>query len=73
MTRRIERLIGVEAVKLPADSVLDPQIAGALGAALFAHSLHRKAQKDEAAGVAPATMAAAPSEPAGEVAGAAGT
>ena len=45
VTRRIERLIGVEAVKLPADSVLDPQVAGALGAALFAHSLHRKAQK----------------------------
>ncbi len=45
VTRRIERLIGVEAVKLPADSVLDPQIAGALGAALFAHSLHRKARR----------------------------
>jgi benzoyl-CoA reductase subunit A len=49
VTRRIERLIGVEAVKLPAGSVLDPQIAGALGAALFAHSLHRKAQKERAA------------------------
>jgi bzd-type benzoyl-CoA reductase Q subunit len=46
VTRRIERLIGVEAVKLPADSVLDPQIAGALGAALFAHSLYRKENRD---------------------------
>ena len=45
VTRRIERLIGVEAVGLPADSILDPQVAGALGAALFAHSLHRKAQR----------------------------
>ena len=42
VTKRIERLIGVESVRLPADSVLDPQIAGALGAALFAHSLYRK-------------------------------
>jgi benzoyl-CoA reductase subunit A len=49
VTRRIERLIGVEAVKLPAGSVLDPQIAGALGASLFAHSLYRKAQKESAA------------------------
>jgi activator of 2-hydroxyglutaryl-CoA dehydratase len=49
VTRRIERLIGVEAVKLPSDSVLDPQIAGALGAALFAHSLHRKAEKEKVA------------------------
>ncbi len=58
VTRRIERLIGVEAIKSPAGSVLDPQIAGALGAALFAHSLHRKEQKAAegagAAGVAPA-------------------
>ncbi len=46
VTRRIERLVGVEAVKLPADSVLDPQIAGALGAALFAHSLYRKEHRD---------------------------
>jgi len=45
VNRRIERLIGVEAVGLPADSILDPQVAGALGAALFAHSLHRKAQR----------------------------
>jgi benzoyl-CoA reductase subunit A len=46
VTRRIERLIGTEAIKLPSDSILDPQIAGALGAALFAHSLHKKAQKE---------------------------
>jgi len=46
VTRRIEGLIGVEAVKLPEDSVLDPQVAGALGAALFAHSLHRKASRE---------------------------
>ncbi len=52
VTRRIERLIGVEAIKLPAGSVLDPQIAGALGAALFAHSLHRKEQKRVTAEVA---------------------
>jgi len=42
VTRRVERLIGVEAMKLPADSVLDPQVAGALGAALFAYSLYRR-------------------------------
>jgi benzoyl-CoA reductase subunit A len=46
VTRRIERLVGVDAVKLPSDSVLDPQIAGALGAALFAHSLYRKENRD---------------------------
>ncbi|OFV80475.1 MAG: benzoyl-CoA reductase, bzd-type, subunit Q [Acidobacteria bacterium RBG_16_64_8] len=60
VTRRIERLIGVEALKLPADSVLDPQIAGALGAALFAHSLLRKADKEKAA-AASAARSAAPS------------
>lgn len=49
VTRRIERLIGLESLKLAPDSVLDPQVAGALGAALFAHSLHRKAQKEAAA------------------------
>ncbi len=78
VTKRIERLIGVEAVKLPSDSVLDPQIAGALGAALFAHSLHRKAQQERqamaaastvgagaAAGVAPGGQTAATSESAG--------
>lgn len=48
VTRRIERLIGVEALRLPEDSVFDPQIAGALGAALFAHSLHRKREKERA-------------------------
>jgi len=48
VTRRIERLIGVESVRLPADSVLDPQIAGALGAALFAHSLYKKALQEKA-------------------------
>jgi len=46
VTRRIEKLIGVESVKLPADSVLDPQVAGALGAALFAHSLYRKQSRE---------------------------
>jgi benzoyl-CoA reductase subunit A len=77
VTRRIERLIGVEAVKLPADSVLDPQIAGALGAALFAHSLHRKAQKEAAAAAESVLREAGPAgtaavEGAGEPAGAAG-
>jgi len=46
VTRRIEQLIGVEAIKLPTGTVLDPQIAGALGAALFAHSLYRKESRD---------------------------
>ena len=69
VTRRIEKLIGVESVKLPADSVLDPQIAGALGASLFAHSLYRKAQKE---GAGAAGNGGGASEPAGEVAGAAG-
>ena len=86
VTRRIEKLIGVESVKLPADSVLDPQIAGALGASLFAHSLYRKAQKEAAAGDdAPSGGASGggnggaagngggAAEPAGEVAGAAGS
>lgn len=45
VVRRIERIIGVEAVRLPPDSVYDPQIAGALGAALFAHALLKKEQK----------------------------
>ena len=54
VTRRIERLIGVEAIKLPAGSVLDPQMAGAYGAALFAHSLYKKAEKTAApTGTAP--------------------
>lgn len=74
VTRRIERLIGMEAVKLPADSVLDPQIAGALGAALFAHSLQRKARKEGMGdgGQGGGNGRAAP-QPAGEAAGAAGT
>ncbi|MHB8765391.1 MAG: benzoyl-CoA reductase, bzd-type, subunit Q [Deferrisomatales bacterium] len=38
VVRRIERIVGVEALKAP----FDPQIAGALGAALFAHTLHLK-------------------------------
>lgn len=42
VTRRVEQLIGVQAVKLPDDSVFDPQMAGALGAALFGYSLSRK-------------------------------
>ncbi|MGI5940165.1 MAG: benzoyl-CoA reductase, bzd-type, subunit Q [Thermoleophilia bacterium] len=45
VTRRIERLIGVEASAMPPDAVFDPQMAGALGAALFAHSLHRKNER----------------------------
>lgn len=53
VTRRIERLIGVESIKLPDDSVLDPQIAGALGAALFAHSLYRKELRQKAEAVQP--------------------
>ncbi len=57
VTRRIERLIGVEAIRLPADSALDPQIAGAYGAALFAHSLHKKAEKTAAASGATAAGA----------------
>ena len=42
VTRRIEQLIGAEAIRLPRDSPLDSQMVGALGAALFAHSLQRK-------------------------------
>lgn len=49
VVKRIERIIGIEAVKLPADSDLDPQIAGALGAALFAHALLKKEQRASAA------------------------
>ena len=45
VVKRIERMIGLDAVKLPADSDLDPQIAGALGAALFANALLKKEQK----------------------------
>ncbi|MBU2601536.1 MAG: benzoyl-CoA reductase, bzd-type, subunit Q [Actinobacteria bacterium] len=49
VVRRIERLVGVKAVPLPDDTDLDPQIAGALGAALFAHALYRKEQRAAAA------------------------
>ena len=49
VTRRIERLIGVEAVKLPADSVLDPQIAGAWARRSSPTRCYRKAQKEAAA------------------------
>lgn len=45
VVKRIERQLGVEAIRLPADSDFDPQIAGALGAALFAHALLKKEQK----------------------------
>ncbi len=49
VVRRIERITGVEALKLPEGSNLDPQVAGALGAALFAHALLKKEQKERAA------------------------
>lgn len=42
VVRRIERKVKVRALWLPEDSDFDPQIAGALGAALFAHALHKK-------------------------------
>jgi benzoyl-CoA reductase subunit A len=42
VVRRIERSLGVEAIRLPPDTHYDPQIAGALGAALFAHVLFKK-------------------------------
>ncbi len=45
VVRRIERLVGCTAVRLPEDTDFDPQIAGALGAALFAHALFKKEQK----------------------------
>lgn len=41
VTKRIERIIGLEAVKSP----IDTQIAGALGAALFAKTLYEKSKK----------------------------
>lgn len=41
VVRRIEQLIGVEALKTP----FDTQIAGAVGAALFAHTLHLKERR----------------------------
>ncbi len=46
---RIERLVGRRAVPLPEDTNFDPQIAGALGAALFADALYRKEQRVAAA------------------------
>ncbi len=49
VVRRIERMIGIEAVTLAPDSALDPQVAGALGAALFANALLKKQQKAAAA------------------------
>lgn len=45
VVRRIERMVGVTAVRLPDDTDYDPQIAGALGAALFANALYKKEQK----------------------------
>jgi benzoyl-CoA reductase subunit A len=62
VTRRIERLIGMEALRLPEDSVLDPQIAGALGAALFAHSLNRKVEKEKSAAGAGSAPAEGPTD-----------
>ena len=41
ITRRIEKMIGFEAVK----TTFDAQVAGALGAALFAHTLYLKEKK----------------------------
>jgi activator of 2-hydroxyglutaryl-CoA dehydratase len=38
-------MTGVAAVRLPEDTDFDPQIAGALGAALFAHALYKKELK----------------------------
>lgn len=49
VVKRVERLVGARAVPLPDDTDLDPQIAGALGAALFAHALYRKGQRAAAA------------------------
>ena len=45
VVRRIERKVGIAAIRLPSDTDFDPQIAGALGAALFAAALYRKQQK----------------------------
>jgi benzoyl-CoA reductase subunit A len=45
VVKRIERIIGVDALRLPEKGKLDPQMAGALGAALFAHTLWNKEQK----------------------------
>ena len=45
VVRRIERKIKATAVRLPEDTHFDPQIAGALGAALFAQALFKKEQR----------------------------
>lgn len=45
VVRRIERMTGVTALRLPEDTDFDPQIAGALGAALFAYALYKKELK----------------------------
>ena len=44
---RIERILGVKCLPMPnwKDSGLDPMVAGAIGAALFAKALYEKAQK----------------------------
>jgi bzd-type benzoyl-CoA reductase Q subunit len=44
---RIERILGVKCLPMPnwQDSGLDPMVAGAIGAALFAKALYEKAQK----------------------------
>jgi benzoyl-CoA reductase subunit A len=39
VVKRIEKIIGLTAIKAP----IDTQIAGALGAALFANDLYRRA------------------------------
>ena len=43
IVKRVERIIGIEA--LPMKEELDPMIAGAIGAALFAKALHEREQK----------------------------
>jgi benzoyl-CoA reductase subunit A len=47
VVKRIERLIGFECFPLPKRNglLLDPQLAGAIGAALFAKALYEKSQK----------------------------
>jgi benzoyl-CoA reductase subunit A len=44
---RIENILGIKCLPMPnwRDSGLDPMIAGAIGAALFAKALYEKAQK----------------------------
>ncbi len=43
IVKRVERIIGIEA--LPMKEELDPMIAGAIGAALFAKALYEREQK----------------------------